>query len=73
MSEYRRARADFRAVSTDPLTGRRVKLEADENGVVTIRNAEQRRFADSLGLHVTELPKVSSEDLAESRKKREAD
>ena len=68
MSTYRRAAPGARFLTTDS-TGRRVKLVADELGVITITTPAEARAADSFGLPVTKLPRASGDEVAKSKKK----
>ena len=67
---YRRAKQPLaRYVRTDDPTGRRVKLIADELGVITISKPEEARVADAFGLPVTKLPRASGDEVAKSKRK----
>jgi len=66
--DHRRATPGYRVVTTD-VTGRRVKLAADDLGVITIESDEERRVADALGLPVTKVPKLSNAEVADLQKK----
>jgi hypothetical protein len=72
-TEHRRAAENARYYRTDAVTGRQVKLVADDLGVITITSAEERRVADAFGLPVTRIPKLSGDEVAELRKEQSTD
>lgn len=67
--EYRRAAPGWRCVSTDPVTGRAVKLAADDLGVITITSDEERRLADARRLPITKLPRLDNDEVAKLKSK----
>jgi len=69
MSEHRRAPENARYTRIDTVTGRPVKLIADELGVITITTPEERRVADAFGLPVTRLPRMTAAEVTDTAKK----
>lgn len=68
-TEHRRAPKNALFVRADPVSGRPVKLRADEFGVVPITTPEERRVADAFGLPVTKLPRMTAEEIDETNAK----
>ena len=68
---YRRTKPGQRYVTSDPMTGRLVKLAADELGVITITTPEEQRVAAALGLPITKLPRASNDEVAALKSKKE--
>lgn len=66
MTEHRRGEPDTRYVRT--IDDQQVKLVANEDGVITVSTGLEQRLADQLGLPVTQLPKMSTKEVAALQK-----
>lgn len=62
-AEHRRGEPGARYVRMDPDTQRLIRLVADEDGVIPIRDEVERRVADAIGLAVTRLPKLGPKEV----------
>jgi len=70
MTEYRRAGKDVALYSrVDGPSGRLVKLVPDDLGIITISSEAERRVAEAIGLPVTKLPRLDSDEVAKAKKK----
>ena len=67
--DHRRATKGARFISVDTVTGRIVKLTANDLGVIAIETDEQRRVADKLRLPITRTPKLDGDEVADLKKK----
>ena len=70
--EYRRGSANGRYAATDSVTGTLVKLSADDLGAIPIKTDAERRVADALGLPITTIPRLDSDEVDTLRKESHA-